>query len=132
MASCPLACPLQQPYLLNDRPCIQFTGGVVCSCANNLHAALMGPVVWLCPLKGWQEAVVDVDGAAPVTVAEVLTEDLHVPADAQQQGNSHVDLSAVHLERCCVRVHALWPAQGFGLAAADPNWPQHQHHATDT
>jgi hypothetical protein len=34
---------------------------------------------------------------APVAVAEVFTEDLHVPADAQQQGNRHVYLSALLL-----------------------------------
>lgn len=43
----------------------------------------MCPVVGLCALKSWQETVVDVDCVAPVLVAKVLAEDLHVPAHSR-------------------------------------------------
>lgn len=42
------------------------------------------PVVWLCTLKGWQEAVVDVDGAGPIALTEFTAKHLHVPTAGRQ------------------------------------------------
>jgi len=41
-------------------------------------------VVGLSSFKGWQEAVVDVDGMVCMPCTEILTEDLHVPEQQDQ------------------------------------------------
>lgn len=77
---------------------------------DDLHTALVGPVVGLGTLKGWQEAVVDVDGVAPVALAEAFTEDLHVPAHTQYDDNTTAQQEKYELDLGC-QVSATLPKQ---------------------
>ena len=53
--------------------------------SDDLDASLVRLVIWLRTLKGWQKAMVDVDGVLSMPFTEVLAEDLHVSAQCRWQ-----------------------------------------------
>jgi len=64
-------------FLVDDGSGVEVGGDVVAGCADEFDAALVGLLVGVCADEGGEEAVVDVDDAAGVGVAEVVREDLH-------------------------------------------------------
>jgi hypothetical protein len=52
--------------------------------SNELHPALEGPLVGICPDKGRQERVVNVDNARRVFVAEPVRQNLHEARENDQ------------------------------------------------
>jgi len=73
----------------------------VCRGADDLDASVVSAVVGLGSLKGWQEAVVDVDGVPPVALTEAFTEDLHVPAQADAQQTCVSRVANLEVESAC-------------------------------
>ena len=70
---------IRAAVLLDDRPGVELGGHVVAGRPDQLHPALEGLVVGAGPGERGQEAVVDVDDASGVAVAQLGRDDLHVP-----------------------------------------------------
>src|SRR5579872_1641507 len=62
----------------NDRPLVQLLGDVVSRRANDLDAALKCLLVWVRSAKRWQEAVMDIDDPAWVSVHKEWLQYLHI------------------------------------------------------
>src|SRR5512146_120967 len=79
--------------LFDDRPGIQLVGHVMAGRADEFDAALMGLVIRLRTDEGRQEAVVNVDDAARVALAQCGRQDLHEP-------RQYHDVAAMLFEQC--------------------------------
>ncbi len=65
-------------FLVDDRPFVEIWGDKMGSGADYFYSPLIGLEVRVCPFKGGEERVVDIDDFAWVGITKFGGEDLHI------------------------------------------------------